>query len=119
MEELVNDYITMNQSGLVLALCEKYYDDNVQMFNNGTLFATSMKEAYEKQKGFVQSIKEFDVTLLSRKTEGDIEGCVAELIFHYKMLAEDNTVIDFTGKHTQQWKDGKIVREDYVSIDQA
>jgi len=37
VQELIDDYIAMNQEGLVLALCEKYYDDNVLMLNNGNI----------------------------------------------------------------------------------
>ena len=115
MQELVDDFIAMNQSGLVLELCEKYYDGNVLMLNNGSIFAESMKEAYDKQKGFVESIKEFNVKLVSKKIEQD----VSELIFHYKMTTADFKVIEFTGKHVQKWKNRKIIKEEYESIDQA
>ena len=113
MHELVDDVIEMNQAGLVLELCEKYYDENVIMLNNGTVFAESMSEAYDKQKGFVDSIIEFDVKLLSKVVNGN----VSELIFHYKMTGVDSNVIDFTGKHVQTWKNNKIVREEYFSVE--
>jgi len=32
------------------------------MLNNGAVFAESMRESYDKQKGFVASVKTFDVT---------------------------------------------------------
>lgn len=64
MQELIDDFVSMNKAGLVLELCEKYDDENVLMLNNGTVFAESMKESYEKQKGFVDSVKEFEVKLL-------------------------------------------------------
>jgi hypothetical protein len=71
-----------------------------------------MKESYEKQKGFVGSVKEFDVKLLSSK----IEGNVTELVFHYKMTGADSKINEFSGKHIQTWKNGKIVKEEYFSI---
>ena len=67
MHSLVDGFIEMNQAGRVLELCERYYDDNVLMLNNGQVFAKSMRESYDKQKGFVGSVKEFNVELLSKK----------------------------------------------------
>ena len=115
MHELVDDYIEMNQAGLVLELCEKHYDENVIMFNNGALFADSMRESYNRQKKFVDSIVESDVKLVSKVVDGN----VSELTFHYKMTGTDSSVIAFTGKHVQTWKNEKIVREEYFSIDQT
>ena len=112
MHHLVDNYIEMNQAGLVLQLCEKYYDENVIMLNNGQFFAKSMRESYDKQKGFVESVKEFSVELVSKK----IDGNVSELIFNYKMTSSDSTVNEFTGKHIQTWKNDKIIKEEYVSI---
>ena len=70
-----------------------------------------MRDAYVKQKGFVGSIVEFDVKLISRV----VDGAVSELTFHYKMTGSDSSVMDFTGKHIQNWKNNKIVREEYFS----
>jgi len=112
VHNLIDDFINMNQAGLVLELCKKYYDENVTMLNNGQVFANSMRESYEKQKGFVESVKEFKVELVSKKIDGD----VSELIFNYKMTGSDSTVNEFTGKHIQTWKNGKIIKEEYVSI---
>ncbi|MBQ0756924.1 MAG: hypothetical protein KBT66_16395 [Amphritea sp.] len=112
MQELIDDFIEMNQAGLVLELCEKHYDENVVMLNNGTVFAESMREAYDKQKGFVSKIVEFDVKLVSKVISGD----TSELVFHYKMTGADAQVMEFTGKHVQTWKNNKIVREEYFSI---
>lgn len=112
MNNLIDDFISMNQAGLVLEMCEKYYDENVIMLNNGTVFAESMRDSYNKQKGFVESVKAFSVTLISKHLEGN----VSELVFHYKMTSSDSTVNEFTGKHIQTWKNKKIVREEYLSI---
>ena len=112
MQELIDDFIAMNQKGLVLELCEKYYDDKVLMLNNGSIFAKSMRESYEKQKGFVESVKEFDVKLISQIVEDNY----AELTFDYKMIGESLNVTEFVGKHIQTWKNGKIIKEEYVSI---
>ena len=82
------------------------------MLNNGKVFAKSMRESYDKQKGFVESVKAFNVKLLSKK----IDGNVSELIFHYKMICADSTLNEFTGKHIQTWVNDKIVKEAYVSM---
>jgi len=111
MNDLIDDYIAMNQAGLVLELCEKYYDENVIMLNNGQVFAESMRESYNKQKGFVESVKEFNVELVSKI----ITDNVSELTFHYKMTGYDSSVNEFTGKHIQTWESDKIIKEEYVS----
>ena len=113
MHELIEDFIAMNSAGLVLELCEKYYDKNVLMLNNGTVFAESRKESYDKQKGYVASVKEFNVTLLS----STIKGNICELTFKYRMTGADFKEVEFTGKHIQTWRDGKIVREEYFTIE--
>ena len=115
MQNLIDDYVAMNQAGLVLELCEKYYDEKVLMLNNGTVFAESMRESYDKQKGFLSTVKTFDVMLVS----STINGNVSELIFGYKMIGVDNSVTEFTGKHIQTWENDKIVREEYLSIEKT
>ena len=112
MQQQVNDFISMNTRGLVLELCEKYYSENVLMLNNCNVFAKSMRESYEKQQGFVRSVKAFDVKLVSC----DIQDDIAELVFDYKMTGFDASVNTFTGKHIQTWENGKIMREEYLSI---
>ena len=39
-----------------------------------------------------------------------------ELTFDYKMIGESSNVTEFVGKHIQTWKNGKIIKEEYVSI---
>ena len=114
MHQEVDDFVSMNTNGMVLELCEKYYDDDVLMLNNGDVFAKSMRESYDKQKGFVASVTEFDVELLS----SEIANNIAELVFRYKMTGLDSALNEFTGKHVQTWKNGKIIREEYFSIEQ-
>ena len=48
---------------------------------------------------------------------GNATNNIAELIFRYKMVGADSTINEFTGKHIQTWKNGKIVREEYLSIE--
>jgi len=112
MQQAVDDFVAMNTNGMVLELCEKYYAEDVLMLNNGAVFAQSMRESYDKQKGFVASVKEFDVKLLT----SEIKNNIAELTFHYKMTGFDAKKNEFTGKHIQTWDNGKIVREEYLSI---
>jgi hypothetical protein len=112
MIDLVDDFIKMNQAGLILELCEKYYAHDVVMLNNGSVFAESMRESYDKQKGFVDSVTDFDVKLVSKV----INDNISELTFHYRMTFSNSTVNEFTGKHIQTWVDNKIVREEYFSV---
>jgi len=112
MQHLVDDFIKMNKEGQVLALCKKYYHDEVVMLSNGDLFAKSMTEAYEMQKGFVESIASFEVKLISKQLRGNI----SELVFHYKLIGLDETLNEFTGKHIQTWQGDKIIHEEYLNV---
>ncbi len=112
MQHLLEDFIKMNQAGQVLALCEKYYHDDVTMLSNGIVFAQSMREAYERQKGFVASIQSSDIQLISQQVSGN----VTELVFLYKMIDIDEMLNEFTGKHIQTWQGNKIIHEEYLSI---
>ena len=103
LQYLIADFIKMNQAGLVLELCEKYYYENVLMLNNGKVFASSMQESYDKQKSFVDSIEKFDVNLVSSV----INENISELTFHYKMTGANSQVNEFTGKHIQTWENRK------------
>jgi len=112
MQHFVEDFIKMNTTGQVLALCEKYYHADVTMLSNGDLFAQSMREAYEKQSGFVESITSFDIQLISQKVTGNM----SELTFLYKMIGVDETLNEFTGKHIQTWQGDKIIHEEYLNV---
>lgn len=112
LEENVNDFICMNEAGDVLALCEKYYAKDVCMLNEGEVFARSMRESFNKQKEFVDNIKESRVTLISKAIDGD----VVRLVFHYKMANHQGQIFEFTGEHLQYWQDGKIIKEEYKAV---
>lgn len=112
MNEFVDGFVDMNINGNIKDLCEKYYAPGVLMLNNGAVFATSQREAYEKQKGFVLSIATKDITLLSK----EVTGSVSELIFHYVMETHNGQKMDFVGKHTQEWDNGVILKEEYESV---
>ncbi|OMH27163.1 hypothetical protein BGP75_22620 [Motiliproteus sp. MSK22-1] len=103
----------MNKKGLVLELCEKYYAENVLMLSNGEVFAQSMREAYDKQKGYVDSVQSFDVSLVSKKLENN----VSELVFHYKMTTKEGKSMEYTGKHVQTWENEKIIKEEYSNVE--
>jgi hypothetical protein len=53
------------------------------------------------------------VRLISKGIEGD----VSELVFAYKITSEDGEVNEFTGKHVQTWRGGKIIREEFETVD--
>lgn len=107
MNKLVDDFIEMNCRGKVLELCKKYYAEDLHMTSNGELFASSKNEAHDKQKPFIDNIKEFDVSLESKK----ITNNMATLVFSYRMTTKDLKQISFNGKHTQTWKEGLIIKE--------
>jgi len=112
LDESITDFINMNEAGQVLALCKKHYAKDVVMLNDGEVFASSMQESFDKQKVFVDEIKESSVKLVSK----EIEGNVSKLIFHYKMKNNKDQAFEFTGEHIQHWKNGKIIKEEYQTV---
>ena len=112
MDALVDGFVKLNCEGKILEICETYYADDLVMTSEGKLFASSMREAYEKQKGYVSAVAEFDIRLRSKVIEGD----VSVLVFDYKMVTKDGKVMVFAGEHRQTWRGGKIVREAYLGV---
>ncbi len=112
MDKLINGFIALNCSGKILELCETYYADELVMLNEGEVFASSIREAYEKQAGYVDAVEEFDIRLVSKEIVGD----VSTLVFDYKMTTKDGKNMAFTGKHVQAWRGKKIIREEYFSL---
>ena len=113
MEGSVDTLIEMNVSGRVLELCKEFYDPDIVMVSDGEIFANSVQEAHDKQKSFIDSVSEFDVTLLSKNIAGD----TSVLEFEYSLLNRDSKVSQFCGRHTQTWAGGKIVKEVYETIE--
>jgi hypothetical protein len=112
LEEQVKDFITMNKNGEILNLCQKHYAENVLMYSNGAIFASSKEEAYNKQKVFVDDIKSYNITFVSKS----IHDNVSVLIFRYKMVTKKFKKIDFMGKHTLTWREGKIAEELFETL---
>ncbi len=112
MDKLIDDFIEMNLGGKILELCEEYYAEDLHMTSNGDLFASSKSEAYDKQKPFVENIREFDVSLKYK----EIADNMATLVFSYKMTTKELKQICFTGKHIQTWKEGRIIREAFETL---
>jgi hypothetical protein len=108
----VDHVVELNVTGQVLTLCKTYFAENILMLSDGNVFATTMQEAHDKQKGFVETVKKFEVALIEKKCSGNR----AELTFRYKMTGTDDAITEFVGQHIQTWVDGKIVREEYLSI---
>lgn len=109
LDELVDGHIELTQAGRFTEICERYYDPHVKVFYDGAVLAESMREAYDKQKGYMESLAEFDVKFVSKK----IEGNVTELVFHYKMTFANSRIREFMGKHVLCWHEHRIVKEDF------
>ena len=82
------------------------------MLNNGEIFAKLMQEARDKQKPFVEAVVEFDIRLFSKT----IVGQMAVLDFEYRMWDSESSLNHFSGRHTQYWENGKIIKEEYESL---
>lgn len=112
LNSMIDHLVELNETGQVLLLCKTYFAEDILMLSDGNVFAQSMQEAHDKQKGFVEAVKKFEVALIDKKCSGD----KAELTFRYKMTGQDDRVTEFVGKHIQTWLDGKVVKEEYLSI---
>ena len=111
INDIVDTFIKLNTAGKILELCETVYADDVQMFNDGLIFASSKKEAFEKQAGYANSITECHIELISK----EIKENEAILVFRYDMKTNEQEM-NFVGQHKIYVDNDKIVKEEYVGL---
>ena len=112
MLNAIKDLIQLNCTGNIIELCQKYYASDITMISNGTSFANSRQSAIDNQKGYIDSVDTFDITLISK----EIDHAEVTLVFHYKMICKDGVALDFTGEHVQTWENNKIIKEIYTTL---
>lgn len=108
--EKISDLNDLVLQGKALDAFEKYYHEDVVMQENGTP-PTIGKEANRKRElEFFGSITEFRSAKPLKVTVGE---SVTMVQWQYDYTHKDWGVKNYTQVSVQEWKDGKIIREQF------
>jgi len=108
--ESLNDLNQLILTGKTMEGFEKYYDDEVAMQENSNAPTIGKTANRQREIAFYSSITEFrDAKLLSVAANGNTSFAV----WHYDFTHKDWGVRKYTQVSVQEWKDGKIVREQF------
>ena len=114
MENLKESIVDLNNlvlQGKALEAFEKYYDEQVEMQEN-ELPPTVGKDANRRREvEFYNSISEFRGAEVKDIAYGD---GVTMVVWHYDYTHKDWGVRDYTQVSVQHWKDGKIIKEQFI-----
>lgn len=103
----LNDLVLQGRS---LEAFEKYYHDDVVMQENENVPTKGKEANLLREKEFYSAITEFRSAKPLKITIG--EG-VSMVQWHYDYTHKDWGVRNYTQVSVQEWKDGKIIREQF------
>jgi hypothetical protein len=110
-ESLVLGQIELLRAGKPLEAFDKFYDNDVVMFDNDKVFATDKKTARELQAGFMNS---------ARAIQGEVskyaifpDAAISVLHNTTRFVDADGKKHKINGIHWQSWRDGLIIEERY------
>ena len=110
LREMVDDQIRIIESGSPLDAFRKYYDDQVQMFNNAQPFATNKRVAEEVQAHFLGGIEDFKAIHQPPIINENI--AILDAMFSFTMAGE---AVSFRGVHEQHWQEDRVVLEHFYT----
>lgn len=105
----IDAFVQLNEAGKFLEIVNRFHDEEIQMTSNGSEFASSKKESFEKQNTFLETISDTSVSLRSKK----IAGNQATLVFYYELVPFKGDAFKFIGTHLQLWNEDKIIKETF------
>ena len=103
----LNDLVLQGQA---LEAFDRYYDDNVIMQENEYPPTVGKKANRKREEEFFSSIVEFRGAKPLKVTVGENTTMVQ---WHYDYTHKDWGLRNYTQVSVQEWKDGKIVREQF------
>src|SRR5215204_2776565 len=112
--EIENSLIDLNSlvlEGRIMEAFEKYYHPDVTMQENEELPVTSKEENRKRELEFMDNVTDF------RKAEVKGVGIGDEIsfvIWYYDYTQKEWGVRNYSQVSIQQWKDGKIIREQFI-----
>ena len=105
----LNDAIT---TGRVLEVFEQIYHPDVEMYENTDLVGKGLAANLEREKQFFGSIREFRGGGVTKSAVNEADGVsFAEMWFDATL--EGGREMKMTEVAVRNWKDGKIVREQF------
>lgn len=104
------------RNGTIIETMKQLYDENVVMQENTGEPTVGLAANLEREQQFIDSVKEwtgFDVQAIA--TDGD-DGSVTGMAFvqySFSFVGQDDQPVTYAQVAVQQWKDGKIVKEQF------
>ena len=108
--EKIDDLNDLVLQGKALEAFEKYYHDEVIMQENQSIPTVGKEANRQREIDFFSSITEFRSAKPLKITIG--EG-VSMVQWHYDYTHKDWGVRNYSQVSVQEWKDGKIIREQF------
>lgn len=112
--EIENSLKDLNQlvlEGKALEAFEKYYHEDVSMQENHEPPTVSKAANREREKQFFADITEFRNAAVEGVAVGD---GISYVTWKYDYTHKDWGVKNYTQVAVQHWKDGKIIREQFI-----
>ncbi len=101
----------MLEGGAPLAAFDAFYDDDVMMYANDTLFASGASEGRAKQEPFIQAAKSITGRIEDTKIDAENSICVFRNLTKFTDGNDKTNQID--GLCWQRWHGNLIVEERY------
>ena len=111
IENSLKDLNGLVLEGRVMEAFEKYYHPDVVMQENEQPPVTSKEKNRKRELDFMDNVTDF------RKAEVKGVGIGDEIsfvIWHYDYTHKEWGVRNYSQVSIQQWKDGKIIREQFI-----
>lgn len=109
--EKIDDLNDLVLQGKALEAFEKYYHDDVIMQENENTPTIGKKANLQREKEFFASITEFGSAKPLKITVG--EG-ISMVQWQYDYTHKDWDVHNYSQVAVQEWKDGKIIKEQFI-----
>ena len=113
LQEAIEDINHLIQNGGLYDAFEKYYHPEVKTYEGGQLVAASREENVAREREFLGAVSEWrDATILHVAAGENVTMTEWHLDFVHETYGhkEGNQVA------VQEWKDGKVVREQFYSL---
>ena len=99
-------------TGRILEAMEEFYDESIEMRENGNPPTVGLAANSEREKQFLSQIKEWkslDVTAFGVDSDSDTGTVLIELSFDF--INTDDQPVRYEQVSVQHWKEGKITHE--------
>ena len=111
IEESLKQLNCLAASGRLLEAFDKFYHDDVVMQENNQPATITKVENRKRELEFLENVTEFRKAEVKGMTAGDDTSCV---IWSYDYTHKDWGVRNYTQVSVQQWRDGKIIKEQFI-----